>query len=645
MVDTRKFAAEGDKSLLGLEGALHANAVLQNRFRIEGVLGVGGMGSVYQARDMQFPDAKRYVAVKEMLHHTSDAKLREIALRNFQREANILAGLSHPAIPTIHDYFSTKERAYLVMEFVNGSDLDTILGRHEGFLPTSQVLEWTLTLCDVLEYLHTSEPPIVFRDIKPSNIMIDVFGRLRLIDFGIAKNFEPGTKGTMIGTEGYAAPESYRGLATPSSDIFGVGATLHHVLTRHDPRLEPPFTFAERPIREANPDVSPELEVAIMKALAFSPDERYKSAAEMKAALARFLGPGAGGTSTMGAAIVAGEPIPVEDGAEAVDDWGASAGVEARWAFKAEEEIRSTPAVHKRLVFITAYDNNLYAVDAENGQLKWAYATEDVIASSPAVEEDENLVIFGSKDYSLYAVDTRSGRIKWTYQATAPIYSSPAIKHGHVFFGSDDGILYALRVATGREAWKYPSQFPIRTKPGVTDERVVFGNSDGEVICLDLGGQRKWGTKARREILSSPLIHDNIAFYGSIDGQVYASDMETGWGVWKFQTNKPVVSSPCYGDGMIFVGSVNGKMYGLDPETGRERWTFDTENQITSSPAFFEGAIYFGSNDNKVYSLEAKNGKERWVFETQGSVPGSPIVEGGVVYIGSTDQNLYALKA
>lgn len=208
MVDTRRFAAEGDRSRLGTDGALQANVILQNRYRIENVLGVGGMGSVYQARDMQFPAAKRYVAVKEMLHHTNDPALRDLALRNFHREANILAGLNHPAIPTIHDYFSTKDRAYLVMEFINGSDLDSILSKHDGFLPVQQVVEWCITLCDVLAYLHNGEPPIIFRDVKPSNIMIDVYGRLRLIDFGIAKHFEPEAKGTMIGTEGYAAPES-----------------------------------------------------------------------------------------------------------------------------------------------------------------------------------------------------------------------------------------------------------------------------------------------------------------------------------------------------------------------------------------------------------------------------------------------------
>lgn len=639
MVDTRQFARESDKSKLGHDGALQANAVLQNRYRIEGVLGIGGMGSVYQARDMQFPDAKRYVAVKEMLHQSNDPQLREIALRNFKREANILAGLNHPSIPAIYDYFATKERAYLVMEFINGKDLDSILNMSEEFLPIQQVVEWSIALCDVLAYLHNGEPPIVFRDVKPSNIMIDVHGRLRLIDFGIAKHFDPRTeKGTMIGTEGYAAPESYRGLATPSSDIFGVGATMHHILTRRDPRMEAPFTFANRPIREINPDVPPELDNIVMHALAFAPEERFASASEMKAALEDFL---------MGRRV----QVSIASGGAAAqtEGWGdistGGLSVEPRWKFKAEEEIRSTPAVGGGLVFVTAYDNNLYAVDQETGQLKWKYPTDDVIAASPSVSHDDNLVVFGSKDYSLYAVDIRTGRIRWTFQTQGPIYSSPNIKHGHVFFGSDDGHLYALRVATGRQAWKHEINVPIRCKPAVTDERIIYGTRDGEIICVDLSGQIKWRFKARREIISSPLVHNNIIYVGSMDGHVYAIDVETSWSVWKVQTNKPVVSSPALGEDKIFIGSVNGCMYAFDVQSGRERWKFDTGNQITSSPAYYQGAVYFGANDKKVYSLEAKSGKERWSFQTNGVVPGSPIVVDGMVYIGSADQHLYAFKA
>ncbi len=633
MVDTRRFAREGDKSLLGVDKSLQANSILQNRYRIEGVLGVGGMGSVYQARDLQFPEAKRYVAVKEMLHHTTDPQLREQALRNFEREANILAGLNHPAIPAIHDYFSNNERAYLVMEYVNGSDLDTVINRHEGFLPVPQVLQWAIELCDVLAYLHTSEPPIVFRDIKPSNVMIDIHGRLRLIDFGIAKHFEPETKGTMIGTEGYAAPESYRGLASPLSDVFGVGATLHHVFTRHDPRLEPPFTFAERPIRDVNPEVPPVVEAVVMKSLAFAAEDRYSSAVAMREALSNVLNSGRANIMTISTE---------EEGWGAIDS---SSGLEPRWKVKVEDEIRSTPVVFDGMVYVTAYDNNLYAIDAETGNIKWKFAAEDSIASSPAVYDQEGMIIFGSKDYNLYAVDAKTGRKKWTFQTMSAIYSSPVVKHNHVFFGGDDGIQYALRATNGRPVWKYAVQEPIRSRAAVTDDRVLFGTKGGELFCLDFSGQMKWRFKARREIMSSPLVVEGLVFFGSVDGQVYAVDMESSWAAWKFQTNKPVVSSPAYGDEKVYIGSVSGIMYALDFGTGKERWKFDTGNQITSSPVFYNGNLYFGANDRKIYCLDAKKGKERWSYETGNIIPGSPTVADGMVYIGSADQHVYAFKA
>jgi outer membrane protein assembly factor BamB/tRNA A-37 threonylcarbamoyl transferase component Bud32 len=636
MVDTRQFANDGDKK--GFDGALRPNAILQNRYRIEGVLGVGGMGSVYKARDMQFPDVKRYVAVKEMLQQTTDPEVRENALRNFQREANILAGLNHPAIPTIHDYFSTKERAYLVMEFINGHDLDHILMQEEGFLPTERVVEWCIELCEVLHYLHTSEPPIIFRDVKPSNIMVDVHERLRLIDFGIAKHFNPEKgKGTMIGTEGYAAPESYRGLATPSSDVFGVGATLHHLLTKHDPRMQAPFTFMERPIRAVNPEVPAELENIVMRAVAFNDPDRFPTAKEMAQALRGLLN--RGGSRL----VVSAAPSGVTEAWDAVSS--DSLGIEPRWKFKVEEEIRSTPCVAGKLVFVTAYDNNLYAVDIETGQLKWKYAADDVVASSPAIYEDEFLVIFGSKDRNLYAVDYRTGRIKWTFQTQGPIYSSPAVRHGHVFFGCDDGHVYALRAPNGRQAWKAVANETVRCRPAVTEERVLFGTGASELMAYDLSGQIKWRFKARKPLLSSPCVHKGLIYVGSMDGHIYAIGLDTGWAAWKVQTNKPVVSSPVVGGDRLYVGSVNGILYALDLNSGREKWKFETGDQITSSPAYADEGVYFGANNNKFYALDAKTGKERWSYETQGQIPGSPFVHEGLVYIGSTDHHLYAFKA
>ena len=181
------------------------------------------MGSVYQARDLRFPNVTRYVAVKEMLNLSTDQNMREMTLKTFERESDMLASLSHPAVPKIYEYFPSKTRAYLVMEYINGRDVEMIINSMTDFLPVDTVLRWALDLCDVLGYLHLQEPePIIFRDVKPSNIMIDQHGQIRLVDFGIAKIFQEGQKGTMIGTEGYSAPEQYRGEASPASDVYGI---------------------------------------------------------------------------------------------------------------------------------------------------------------------------------------------------------------------------------------------------------------------------------------------------------------------------------------------------------------------------------------------------------------------------------------
>ena len=166
------------------------------------------MGAVYQARDLNFANVTKLIAVKEMINMAQDQQLREQTMRNFERESEILATLSHPAIPQIYDYFSFGDRAYLVQEFIQGRDLEALLNNAgDKYLPLDKVLDWAVEICDVLQYLHTHDPePIVFRDMKPSNIMIDHRSAVRLIDFGIAKTFQdPRQPGTMIGTEGLLA--------------------------------------------------------------------------------------------------------------------------------------------------------------------------------------------------------------------------------------------------------------------------------------------------------------------------------------------------------------------------------------------------------------------------------------------------------
>lgn len=643
MPETTQLGGAGDDG--HLEGTLKANTILMSRYRILGVAGGGGMGTVYQARDTRFADAKRVVAVKEMMMQGSTDSARASSLRNFKREADILATLSHPAIPKIYDVFDESDRAYIIMEYINGSDLEMVLNKTRE-LPSEKILEWAIDLCDVLDYLHSHKPePIIFRDMKPANIMIDSLGRVRLIDFGIAKQFtQDGKKHTMIGTEGYSAPEQYRGEVSPLSDIYALGATLHHILTRRDPRLEPPFSFNERPILELNPKCSPALVAVVDKALEPKPENRFQNCTEMKAALdaVRYR-------PTMNVGSISAPSANGGSQGQQVtsffDDLPSSGAIEPRWKFTTEDEIRCSPVAHKGFAFIGSYDTNMWAVNLEDGKQVWKFHTEGGIASSPAIDSSNNLVMFGSEDMIFRAVDYRNGRISWSFATKGRIRSSGRVAHDHVFFGSDDGKVYALLAVNGRQLWEYDLAAPVRVRPYVTNDFVIVGSDEGDIVGLELSGKRKWGTRVKRSINSSPYVDmkENFCYFGSFDGFMYAIDASSGFTIWRFRTSGPIISSPTVADGVIYFGSADGNLYALTADTSRERWRFNAEKPIVGSPVVHQNYVYFGGTNGYFYCLDAKTGREQWKFETKGQIVSTPYVVDNMILISSMDKTLYAL--
>ncbi|MGD0806580.1 MAG: serine/threonine-protein kinase [Anaerolineales bacterium] len=617
----------------GGTASLVVGTTLENRYLVIRVVGSGGMSWVYQARDMRFPSVTRLAAVKEMLNSSKDEAVRQTAVQSFEREANLLATLNHPAIPRVYDYFTIGERSFLVMEFVNGKDLEAILTESNDFLPTTMVAHWGVELCHVIHYLHHHQPPVIFRDIKPSNIMSDEHENIRLVDFGIAKLFEPDRKGTMIGTEGYSPPEQYRGEAGPLSDVYALGATLHHLLSRRDPRIEPPFSWHDRPLRQINPSVPEGLDQAVMKALAYEPEQRFPDMKTFQAVLAQFT---EGGQPI----VVSGAPVAPAVAA-AVAPATSQDGIQPKWVFTCEDEIRGTPVIVKDMVLVGAYDNNLYALKPSSGEFIWKYAAEGGLTGKPAIDEDN--IIVGSEDKRVHAVSLITGKVAWTYYTEAEVRSSPTIAEGHVFIGSDDAKLHAINVMYGRGAWKTEVDGPIRSTPLANSDRIYFGCESGDCYSVDLRGEIKWKFHSKRAITSSPCEGNGLLYFGSVDSLLYALDIKSGWAAWRFRTNNAIISSPTIAQGLVIFGSADGRIYAVDGRSSKEKWHFETEGQVTANPLVHQGLVYCGSVDGNLYALELMTGKLRWKFLTGGPITGGISANEEMILFGSTDHKIYAL--
>lgn len=233
--------------------------LLKERYRILNQIGQGGQASIYKGEDTEL--GNRLVAIKEMSQDGLSPKELQEAADAFKREAHMLAGLQHPNIPSIYDYFQEGGHWYFVMEFIEGETLEDYFARADGgTLPVKEVLDIGIQLCSVLEYLHNHQPPIIFRDLKPGNVMRAADGHLYLIDFGIARHFKPGQSRdtTALGSLGYAAPEQYgKAQTTSRSDIYSLGAILHQALTGNDPVSNKPTMFDFPPLKNLPGDPAP----------------------------------------------------------------------------------------------------------------------------------------------------------------------------------------------------------------------------------------------------------------------------------------------------------------------------------------------------------------------------------------------------
>ncbi len=271
--------------------------VLHDRYQVRERIGQGGMGSIYLAEDLRL--SGRLCALKEVVYDRSlPNKVLQQARDQFLREATVLARLDHPNLPKVSDFFSGEQSDYLVMDYVPGSDLRTLMleaRRKKTFLPEKDVLNWSNQLADALIFLHNQEPSIVHRDIKPSNLKLTPNGLLKLVDFGLVKILAPEEVTITIiqgqGTALYTPLEQYGGDGLHTdvrADVYAFGSTMYHLLTN-----EPPTDARKRflqpesllPIRQINPSISQRTERAVLWAMALHPDQRPDSINTFRQAL------------------------------------------------------------------------------------------------------------------------------------------------------------------------------------------------------------------------------------------------------------------------------------------------------------------------------------------------------------------------
>lgn len=268
---------------------LPISTIVHKRYQVETIVGRGGLGTVYSVRDILFGKQNIY-ALKEMADQSRSAR------RQFEHEAQWLQALDHNHIPKVREYFEWQSRLYLVMDFVDGENLEQKLYHQHGRpLSEEQTIAWILPICDALHYLHRHQPPILHRDVKPANIIVTPAGHPVLVDLGIAKEHLPGANRTATfvrkaGTEGYAPPEQYTvaGKSGPWSDVYALGATLYHLLT-----MQVPVSAIDRVTQDPdlirpryyNPAISQQTDEAICRAMAMRPSERFQSVAVFAAAL------------------------------------------------------------------------------------------------------------------------------------------------------------------------------------------------------------------------------------------------------------------------------------------------------------------------------------------------------------------------
>jgi len=609
-----------------------------NRYNVGKVLGQGGFGITYLGSDNLL---KRRVAIKEFFpngctRNKTTVIPNSIPIADFNdmkekfiEEAKILAMMNHPGIVKVYDYFEDNNTAYIVMEYLEGESLRSILNK-KGKMEEKEVKEYVLKICEALKAIH--EKNYLHRDLKPENVIITKDGRVVLIDFGAAREYAEGktVSHTQILTPGYAPLEQYAKQAKrgPYTDIYALGAMMYEMLTGEVPPSAPDRVAGvglEDISRKVN--ISEELREVIMKSLEIDSKMRYQT---VQILLEKF-------TKNFKTNVF----FKTED---------TVSYPLVKWKISIGSCICSSPAIGKDgTIYVGSNDTYLYAI-SPNGTIKWKFKTNGWVDSSPAVTDD-GVIYVGSEDNHLYAVNP-NGTLKWKFKTGGVLHSSPAIGHdGTTYIGSNDTYLYAVN-PNGTLKWSLKTGGWIDSSPSIGyDGTIYVGSMDNKLYAITSDGKLKWTFKTKDWIDSNPAIgQDGTIYIISTDNTLYAVSPS---GNLKWKTFVKVYSvenvnyiSPVIGsDDTIYIGDIENCMNAISPD-GKIKWRYKANGWICSTAVIgFDDTIYFGGSDGYIYALD-KYGTLLWKIKPDGAKgfgSSGTISPDGTLYIGDWSGNFYSI--
>jgi outer membrane protein assembly factor BamB len=320
------------------------------------------------------------------------------------------------------------------------------------------------------------------------------------------------------------------------------------------------------------------------------------------------------------------------------------------WKFKTNDSVKSSPAIVGDLVFVGSSDDNIYAIDLQNGKQVWAYKTTDAVEAAPCVVEGS--VFVGSQDGFLYALDAKDGSFKWKYQTDGQILGAANWTRSPdgrlwILVGSYDNKLHCVDSTNGKAVWTYETGNYINGSPAVSDQKTVFGGCDAMIHVVSLiDGSKVTEIDSGSYIAASAAFIDPEVYVGNYDNVFMRADIDTGKVVWKYtKSDAPFFSSPAIGENVVIFGGRDQRVHCVNRNDGKVVWTFQTRGEVDSSPVICGDKVVVGSEDGRLYIIRLSDGSNIWSYEMGQPITSSPAVARGMVVVGCDDGYVYAFGA